>query len=360
MANIGDRTLVIADDPRIQYVGRIGVDEMAGPSFHYGGSNFRTRFSGTSLALGFQEDDWGGGNWIGVRIDGSPEIKFRLKPKSDQLLQVAVGLDDRTHDLEVYRRSDCFDGSFIFKGLALDRGKSLSGPPPLPRRRIEFFGDSVTAGALCEAVGYEDRKDDEIATEHLASALTNPYWSFAADTARALHAEAHIEGIGGLAVNDGNGWWGGDHPIGFESTFDKLDPIPGRFKPWDFSRWTPQVVVVAIAQNDARSMRPDVKADRHKWASTYRRILQRLQAHYPNAWYVLTTTIHDHDRRWDDLLDQMALDYRKDLKQLKVVTYRYRRVGVGTPGHLRIKEHREMANELVAFIESLPRVWRDR
>ncbi len=37
----------------------------------------------------------------------------------------------------------------------------------------------------------------------------------------------------------------------------------------------------------------------------------------------------------------------------KTTQYRFRRNGRGTPGHLRIPEHEEMAAELTAYLKSL-------
>jgi hypothetical protein len=48
---IGGRTFISAESPRIQYYGRIGFGLPAAPSFHYGGSGFKARFRGTTLAL---------------------------------------------------------------------------------------------------------------------------------------------------------------------------------------------------------------------------------------------------------------------------------------------------------------------
>jgi hypothetical protein len=284
-------------------------------------------------------------------------MRLYLEPKSDGLHQIAVGLKEGLHDVDVYRRSDAVNGQFRFKGFALDAGASLDWPARRPKRRIEFFGDSVTSAARVEAVGYEGMPDVSVGTYDRREPLANAYWSYAWIAARALGAEAHVNGIGGLALNDGNGWWGGKQLTGLESTFDKLSPLPARFSPWDFSKWTPHVVVIAICQNDKRYMNPRDPGDRRKWAETYRRILNQLRSHYPHAWTILTTTILDHDEAWDSLVDEVAADYRRECGDKRMVGFHYRRAGRGTPGHLRLAEHQEMADELASFIRSLPRVW---
>jgi hypothetical protein len=341
--------LIPANDPNLQYTGRIDFDDSAAPVFCYGGCSFRTRFEGTTLALKWSQGEKGGNNSIGVRIDGGDEIRFVLAPKGDAVYQVAVGLKKKTHDLLVYRRSDVWEGMCSFQGLILDKGCGLLPPPPRPDRRIEFYGDSVTAGTLVEAVGFEGLSDEHITT-YQGQELTNAYWSYAFIAARKLNAEAQIVAAGGLALHDKNGWW----PIGLESIYDKVEATPDHLKPWDFNRFHPQVVVIAIGQNDARFENIHDNAVRAKWITDYNGLLDHLRSHYPNAWFVLATTVLGHDLAWDDALKQIA-ESRKD----KVRYYRYRRAGKATAGHPRLPEHQEMADELARFIGKLPDVWKD-
>lgn len=350
----GHRAVFLPDNSNIQYTGRLGFDDKQAPEFFYGASQFRTRFTSTSLALAIDEEGLGYGNSLGVRIDNSPEIRVNLKPGKNSLYQVAVGLSKGRHDLVVYRRTDALDGSFRLKGIILDPDGSLNAPPRKPGRRIEFFGDSVTAGALSEAVGFEAKSDQDIKVDGDNNTYTNAYWSYAAITARNLKAECHLEGIGGLALNDGNGWWCGDHLTGLLTTYDKLNPIYGKLTPWDFTLFTPQVVVIAVGQNDARFKDVHDPLVARQWKADFHQLLDNLRTHYPKATFILLTTILMHDLGWDELLKQIA----RETKSQKVMYFGYKRAGKGTPGHLRYAEHMEMAEELTAFINSLSDVWR--
>jgi len=339
--------LIPATDPRLQYSGRIDFDEPTAPVFCFGGCGFRTRFEGSSLALKWSQDP-GWANSIGVRIDGGTEIRIALDAKGPALYQVAVGLASKTHDLYVYRRSDPWGHLCTFQGLVLDKGCGLLPPPPRPKRQIEFYGDSVTAGTLVEAVGYEGLPDTDIKTFNEGEQLTNAYWSYAFIAARSLRAEAQIVAVGGLALHDANGWY----PLGLATIFDKAEALPDHMKPWDFKRFNPQVVVVAIGQNDARFENIHDPVVRTKWIADYQALLDHLRTHYPDAWFVLTTTVLGHDLAWDDALKEIAAS-RHD----RVRYYGYRRAGRATPGHPRLAEHQEMAAELAGFIQGLPSVW---
>ncbi|WP_340284804.1 hypothetical protein [Blautia sp. HCN-1074] len=57
---------------------------------------------------------------------------------------------------------------------------------------------------------------------------------------------------GGIALMDHTGWFYEPEAIGMETAWNKIhyNPIFGEAKEWDFAGYTPQVVVVAIGQND--------------------------------------------------------------------------------------------------------------
>ncbi len=352
MLAMGSQSFIPADDPSLVYTGRISFADRKAPAFYYGYSGFKTRFEGTSIALEFEEDNWGHASWVGVRIDDGVEVPLLLHKNQRTIYQVAVGLKKGVHDLFVYRRTDSVSGAYKLHGLYLDLGCKLTDPGPRPTRRIEFYGDSVTGGAWVEAIGYEAKSDSEVKTDHDNEKLGNTYWSFAAIAARKLNAEAHVIGLGGLALNDGNGWWCGEDTIGLLTTWDKLDPIKQRMTQWDFSRFVPQVVVVAIGQNDGRRMDINNLETNRKWKADYNLLLDKMRAKYPQSTFILATTLLYHDKGWDDAVEAVA-KARKD----KVLYYRYKRAGKGTPGHLRLAEHQEMADELVRFINKQKGIW---
>lgn len=81
--------------------------------------------------------------------------------------------------------------------------------------------------------------------------FSNSWYSYAWITARRLGAELHDIAQGGIALLDKTGWFNEPDAIGMETAWNKLhcNPALGPVTPWDFSRYTPQVVLVAIGQN---------------------------------------------------------------------------------------------------------------
>jgi len=354
-----DSAWFAADDAKLQYYGRVGFEIPGVASFYYSATGFRTRFSGRSLALRFEEDNYGPANSFGVRIDEGPEIPIRLIAGQDRSYVAVVGLSNRSHSLEVYRRQDTYGGVAKFKGLWLEKGSKLDFSPPRPRRKIEFFGDSVTSGAATIAFGYEGKSDPTIDYENTDDFINDGYWGLGAVTARILKADANIEGIGGLPLLDHTGWFGGplENTIGLESTWDKLDPIGGQQTSWDFSRFTPDVVVIAVGQNDAHGGNIADPTKRIIWKETYKRILDSLRSHYPKASFVLTTTILMHDLEWDKAIQEVVAEYDQSRVTHCAHYFSFKLSGKGTQGHPRFDEQEEMGRELADYLERLPGLW---
>ena len=203
---------------------------------------------------------------------------------------------------------------------------------------------------MSEAVDYVGKADPVHNGE-----FSNSWYSYAWMTARKLNAKLHNISQGGIALLDGTGYFGAPGYLGVESCYDKIQYLPdlGEVKQWDFSRYTPDVVVVAIGQNDAH---PDnympadydgVKAKR--WRERYEWLIRRLMQLYPEAKIVLATTILMHDAAWDRAIDDVC----RRIASGRVHHFLYKRNGAGTPGHIRIPEAQEMSEELAAYIQRI-------
>ena len=203
---------------------------------------------------------------------------------------------------------------------------------------------------MSEAVDYVGKADPVHNGE-----FSNSWYSYAWMTARKLNAKLHNISQGGIALLDGTGYFGAPGYLGVESCYDKIQYLPdlGEVKQWDFSRYTPDVVVVAIGQNDAHpdNYMPEdydgVKAKR--WRERYEWLIRRLMQLYPEAKIVLATTILMHDAAWDRAIDDVC----RRIASGRVHHFLYKRNGAGTPGHIRIPEAQEMSEELAAFIQKI-------
>ncbi|KFI48080.1 GDSL-type esterase/lipase family protein [Bifidobacterium biavatii] len=448
------RVIIAPNDPALRTMGRIDDADPPRPIWVYPYTQVAFRFTGTSLTADLINYWNYGDSHLEVIIDGvtakvripsgfvglndmpnsstashdptddmQPETSVALPapasprtpfgtgwtnalPNSSSdatVTPVTVTLADNLPNIEhtaiVCKRQDGQHYVQLF-GFGLDAGARVLPPlDPAPVRRMEIFGDSVSCGERNEAALYVGKLDPDVDL----SSYSNAWMSYGAIAARRLGAALHDVSQGGASLIDGIGWFRGPDYIGQESIWDRVEynPTLGETKPWDFARYTPQVVVIAIGQNDAH---PDdfMARDYHgeqaaHWRSRYVDFLRSLHERYPHATIICTTTVLRHDPAWDRAIDEAVYTFNADLAaeaqdlaalcQLGMgaaaehaasagnrpagpsasvghapVAYHflYSRNGVATPGHPRVAEHEEMARELAAFIESLgPSVWND-
>ena len=64
-----------------------------------------------------------------------------------------------------------------------------------------------------------------------------------------------------------------------------------------------------------------------------------------------------NERQETEIIDTEAVRKNAERKREKIRHFMFRRNGKGTPGHLRIPEAEEMAEELSAYIENLDIEW---
>lgn len=349
----GER-LILPTDPRVQYTGRIDDENPLAPVFHYVCSGIRVRVTGRVLRLCVTNIRNCWENRLGVIVDGE-QTAVLLPESGDAEIDLSDRLHEGINDVLIFKRQDSCH-AFVFHGLMVADDAELLEVPPLPRRRIEVYGDSVSAGEVSEAEDYCGKPDPEHNGQY-----SNGWLSYAWQTARLLGAQIHDIAQGGISLQDGTGYFNAPDYLGMLSCWDKVayNPFLGPQKPWDFRRYTPHVVVVAIGQNDAHPvnfMQDDYDgAQARQWRADYRKLVGLIRGQYPAAHIVLSTTILGHAPQWDDAIEEVCQELRRTDE--RVHHFLYAKNGCGTPGHIRGSEAAGMAKELAAFIEALPNVW---
>ena len=336
------------DREELSYSGRIDRENPLEPEFIFPASSLQFRFYGKRAVLKVMNRCNYWKNVLGAMVDGVQK-RFDLKDQGETVVTLLEEKEDGEHEIMVFKRMDsCHER--VIKALARSEGSRLLPPPPRPERWFEVYGDSVSAGEVSEAVHCIGKEDPAHNGE-----FSNCWYSYAWLTARKLHAEVHDIAQGGAALLDGTGWFCEPDYIGMESIWDKVhyNPAFGRQTRWDFSQYTPHVVIVALGQNDAHPldyMKEDLEgAKAGFWKERYKNFLNNIRQKYPNAHIVCCTTLLNHDASWDKAIDQVC----REMKDDKVSHYVFKRNGKGTPGHLRIPEAEEMAEELAEYLEGM-------
>lgn len=348
LKELKNMNFISADSDNISYMGRVDFSDVKAPKIIFAGSNITLRFKGTKIGAVLTNHQYYFINELGTLVDGK-EDKIRIDEHEKEIyISIAENLEYTEHEVVLFKRQDATH-YFDFKGFAID-GEALKKMPK-PKRRIECYGDSVSTGAVCEAVDYTAKTDPE---NHQA-VYDNSWHSYSMITARNLGAEINNNAQGGIAVFDGTGYYHAPDYIGMESAYDKLCYFPeGGITKWNFSEYTPHVVVFAVGQNDNHHEGfEDFDIDdpdyRLKWKTAYKNIITDLRDKYPNAVFVLILTVLMHAEGWDKAVEEIS----QELNDPKIYYLKFKRAGKATPGHPRLPEQYEMAQELTAFISNL-------
>lgn len=351
----GNEKWISPDHSALQYMGRIDFDDPKNPVWIFPATFVKVRFTGSFIRAVVTNMRGCWDNFLGVMLDGR-ESKIPLQPQGKQELLLAGGLDAGEHELMLFKRMDSCH-QIVFHGLIVEGDSVISAAQPLPRRRIEVYGDSVSAGEVSEAVDYCGLPDPPNNGE-----FSNSYYSYSWYTARMLDAQLHDVAQGGIALLEGTGYFHYPDYLGMEYMYDKLQynteiDAP---KQWDFARYTPHVVIVAIGQNDNHpddymQLDYDHPKARH-WRARYAAFIRKLRGIYPKATIILSTTILNHSENWDKSIHAVW----QELNDPKIHHFLYSKNGCGTHGHIRIPEAEQMGRELSGFITSLGgEIWED-
>ncbi len=351
MSNI---RIIPMTDANIRLTGRIDLSDLNAPLFIYPCSGAQFRLTGRTLRIRLDNRRVYFDNRLGVIVNGVQTAIFLAE--GEQTIDLSYLLKGEVNDVLLFKRQDCCH-AYRLQGLQVDGDAALLPLPPRPVRRMEVYGDSVSAGEVSEAEFACGQTDPE---GHNGR-YSNSYYSYAWQAARLLNAELHDHATGGIALLNGTGYFNYPDFIGLESAWDKLNfyPALGNVTPWDFGRYTPHVVVAAVGQNDhnpVNVMAEDDESDAAQhWRNAYRAFLTALRGKYPNAQIVCATTILGHHENWDKAIHRVV----QEMGDGCIHHFLYTNNGCGTPGHVRGSEAAVMARELADFIESLPQVWED-
>ena len=344
---------ILPNNSSLIYSGRIDLSDPFAIVWTYPGTFVRMKFKGTQLFVHVRNKHNYWNNYLGV-AEGDAQTKLLLPEEGEATIEIPLQTtQDNIHEVTIFKRQDaCHELTIL--GFEIncntDDECELLEASPLPPRRIEVYGDSVSAGEVSEAVDYVAKADPEHNGEY-----SNSWYSYAWIAARKLDAQLHDIAQGGVALLDNTGWYHEPDYIGMEQVWNKMryNPDYGTVKDWDFSKYTPDIVIVAIGQNDSHPddyMKTDYEGEKAKnWRTHYRQFLAKLRETYPDAWIICCTTLLQHDIGWDMSISQAVLD----IADKKISHCVFQRNGKATPGHLRIPEAEEMAKELCHHIRTL-------
>lgn len=344
---------ITPNDRQFLYNGRIDLSQPEKPLLTYAGCCVETEFTGNKVGVYLINEAMFEYCSVGVTADGI-QYKFDLAADEREVyIEIPVRTEQPLHTLTVFKRQAAAH-YLRFCGIEVEDNAEVSKPQKNYALNIEVFGDSVSAGELCEAVYYEGCCDyPEFKS---AGIYDNSYFAYPFILGRKLNARVFDNAQGGIALFDKTGFFCGpdtDGLVGLETTYDKMSYVKYSregYSEWDFSRFTPDLIIMAVGQND-HNPNPGVIDDpeyMERWKSKYKEIINDLRSRYGKPVRVLMIlTLLMHDPKWDKILDDIEAETGdKDIRH-----YTFNRCGKATPGHPRITEQFEMASELETYIK---------
>jgi len=208
---------------------------------------------------------------------------------------------------------------------------------------MEFYGNSITVGSAIE-----DREGNSG-----RGTLTNNYLSYGALTAR--HFNAGYSCISRSGIGLMVSW---STPI-MPEIYYRLNPFD-KDSQWDFSTGIPDIVVVNLMQNDAALFEmPEYDQFKKRFGdkapgedfivAKYKEFIETLRSKYPSAHIICALGSMGAVKLgspWPGYIKK-AVTLLND-KKVYTLFFPY----INVDRHPNVEEHKKMADQLIAFIES--------
>ena len=236
------------------------------------------QFNGNSISVTLNESD--ARVYYAYVIDDQPVKRFSVLAGIN-VYSLAADLSNGTHKILLMRESEGAQaGPSQFLGFSFGGTGQLLSPPEYPNKyRLEFIGDSITAGF--GNIG--------VMPCGFTTATESAYWSFAQQTALLLGeapaANISISGIGvyrnygnaGPSVSDPSMPFFYSRTLTSESSSAGSSSIPPSMQP--------TVVIVNLGTNDFWNGPPDQTG----FISAYVELFKTIRSRYPSAMLVAAT-----------------------------------------------------------------------
>ncbi|PKQ63416.1 electron transporter RnfD [Labilibaculum filiforme] len=327
------------DNPSLSYEGRIGFRSDAAELF-WSGTSVNIQFEGSGIAAILQDLDTA--NYYNVIVDDQVISNLHTDTLKRKFI-LASGLTEGKHQVKLFKRTEWDKGKTLFYGFELQEGAKLLLAETPKKRKIEFYGNSITS-----AYGNEDTSGKDRPYGY----FQNNYESYAAITARHFNAQYHCISKSGIGVIVS--WF----PLIMPEMYDRTDPNDATSK-WDFSKYTPDVVVINLFQNDSwivnipkneqfKNRFGTQEPDSIRIISAYTDFIISIRDKYPNASIICTLGSMDATKEgsvWPKYV-KSAVDQLNDSK-VHTCFFPFKNSG----GHPNVNEHHAMADKLIGFIE---------
>jgi len=337
-----------ASDARVRVMGRHRV---AGDTVVFGASGvtFFIRFRGTTLDVDLERvsPDTANHDWFTVVVDGGEPSRFRTGTLTRRY-PLARGLTNGVHMVALSKATEGQNGHDHLVAIHADE---LLQADPLPARRIEFIGNSITAGYGLDSRPVPCKQGTWYDESHA-------WLAYGPRVARQVNAQWMLSAISGIGMVRN---WNSPGPVMPEVYRGVFMEYADSTTTWDFRRYTPDLVIVALGTNDfsdGAGTTPRPALDGDVFVREYTRFVSGVRSRYPDARLLLLTsamldanrnhTLSEYLRR---VIAARAADGDSAISQFSFKG----RYTSGCDGHPDLTEQRRMSEELEPEVRALMR-----
>lgn len=327
--------LIEADHPDIQYTGRIDFTNPKRPKFWASGVYIKAKFRGTMCDVYINDEVPGGTNhnYLTIAVDNRAPIRLKTRYKTDTI-RVVRGLPAGEHTVTICKDTESGIGYLEFVGLGCQQLVPL---PAKPIRKIEFIGNSITCGTGMDVSEVPCGKG-QWHDQH------NAYMAYGPRIARQLNAQYQLTSVSGIGlIHSCCGL-----TITMPDVFDKVNQRANAV-PWNFSRYTPDVVTICLGQNDGVQ-------DSTTFCRAYVQFVQTIRGRYPNAQIICLTSPMADAKLTAALKTYLTgvVDYMHKQSDKQVQSFFFSRsYNSGCDKHPDLAEHELIASELAPYLKKV-------
>lgn len=337
---ISQKNFIPFNHPNLVYEGRIGTLEQKAAEFYWSGTSVSIDFEGSEIRVIMNEEF--GGNYYDVILDG--EFYSTIQPDTSlSNYLIAENLTNSVHTLEMVKRTEYTRGKSWFYGFELSSNSKIFPKSDSKKHKIEYYGDSITAGYSVDDYSGNDSPD---------SIHTNYRLSYAHLIAEYFNAEQYCVCRSGIGITIS--WF----PTIMPEIWDLTNPSDPKSN-WEFSNFTPDLVIVNLLQNDSwiinlpdhpsfKTFYGNIAPTEKELIEGYANFLQKIRSKYPETTIIATLGNMDITREgseWPSYVDAAVASLNDQNIYTTFTPYK------NTSGHPKVEEQKLIAENLISFIE---------
>lgn len=305
-------------------------------------AGFEVNFSGTMLGMRYtgeliEKANLSGEGYIGVFADDNTDYvkSFTKLVATDKQsdFKLCEQLEEGEHTVKVLKCTEA--AATVFSVYEIYTDGYFINPPKKSERKIEVYGDSITAGrASRKQIG---------GSENNTTQQENALLTYSLYAAREVNAQTSLMCYSGSSVGLYEGF-PDSNPVA--NKFDCVSPIVE--DKWEFNNYDADVVIIDLGTNDIIKASSQLNFNT-EFSRQYKEFVVKVREKHPDAYIVLCSGTYSGNINFNAYF-QIYEDIANSFNDGKVTTLKFNSCQLSHPSYL---ENIEYGNILVEHIRSI-------